>query len=390
MVPDDSAEATHLDAERPAADWWCQAFSFGTYCLSPGGPFRWKLTWSRRRRLVVGHLPFWLVIACAAETSIGNVRAAGMDAPIASGRTAVYRALESIRPAAINHDLKVAVPTVNVAIYLGETDDEPHGYVASPDELTASFERAKEIFAEAGVQLRLLWVKRAIVPSSWLTVQANDVTGLAAPPETNAYVGYRAARWKLTTEAKNAFEGIIECHPENHRTIYLLYLKQVRMAYYDRTVEDRPQIKSIPTGGLSLPAYLFETRIPRRIRGVITLCRRSGKGGRTIAHELGHKLINVSHEYREISPQFEVRGEGGLMLYGRGTEIPSGKAGRWHKERLHLSPFIYRTKKDGTRQWNADYRESGHYYDPLYADNVIRFGVIQLPKRRKPGPPSRE
>ena len=66
----------------------------------------------------------------------------------------------------INRDLKVGVPTVNVAIYLGEADGKPHGYVAAPEELTASFERAKEIFAKAGVQLKLLWVKRAIVPPS--------------------------------------------------------------------------------------------------------------------------------------------------------------------------------------------------------------------------------
>ncbi len=307
--------------------------------------------------------------------------AVAADDPGGSRRTVGYRNLESIRPAMINRDLKVGVPTVNVAIYLGETDGKPHGYVAKSDQLTASFERAKEIFAEAGVQLKLLWVKRAIVPPSWLSVQANDVTGFAAPPEINTYVGFRSAGWRLTTAAENAFEGIIERHAENHRTIYLLYLKQVRMAYFDRTAKDRPQIKSIPTGGLSLPAYLFEARIPRRIRGVITLCRQSGKGGRTIAHELGHKLMNVSHEHRKIGPQFEVRGEGGLMIYGRGTEIPSGEAGRWHKERLHLSPFIYRTKKDGTHQWNADYRESGHYYDPLYGDKVIRFGVMKTPKQ---------
>jgi len=337
---------------------------------------------------VVKHLSFWIIFAVTGVASIGNSKAAEFDDANASSGTVVYRALASIRPATINLDLKPSVPTVDVAIYLGEVDGKPHGYVASPNELTESFERAKEIFAEAGVQLRLLWVKRAIVSSSWLSVQANDVTGFPSPPEINTYVGYRSARWKLTTEAKDAFEGIIEPQAENHRTIYLLYLKHVQMAYYDRAAEGRPIIKSIPTGGLSLPAYLFEARIPRRVRGVITLCRQRGNGGRTIAHELGHKLINVSHEYRKISPQFEVRGEGGLMIYGRGTEIPSGKAGRWHKERLHLSPFIYRANEDGTRQWNDDYRENGHYHDPLYGDKVIRFGIMELPKRRQQDKPS--
>ena len=151
------------------------------------------------------------------------------------------------------------------------------------------------------------------------------------------------------------------------------------MAYFDRNGAEPPEIKSIPTGGLSLPAYLFETRMPRRIRGVITVCRHKGDVGRLLAHELGHKLINVSHEYREIGPQFEVRGEGGLMIYGKGTEIASGKAGRWHRERLQLSPFVYRLDSQGRRQWNGDYREGGHYYDPIYGDKVVRFGLMSPP-----------
>ena len=234
----------------------------------------------------------FLLFVAFCPPSISLAVAAG-DSPGTRSHDVVCRVLKSIDTTAINHDLKVGLPTVDVAIYLGETDEKSHGYVASPNDLVASFVRAREIFAQAGVQLKLLSVKRAIVPPSWLAVQANDVTGFPAPPETNTYVGFRSAGWKLTKEATNAFEGIIERHAQNHRTIYLLYLKQVRMAYYDRTVKDRPRIKSIPTGGLSLPAYLFEDRIPRRIRGVITLCRQSGRGGRTIAHELGLSLIHI-------------------------------------------------------------------------------------------------
>ena len=376
-----------LQSEQTVKAPVIEDFPFASNGVAAGKPRHSKYTWHSCYRLMADHLPCWLAIGLAVLRLIGGAAAAESNHPPVSTRPVVYRALEAIRPEAINRDLKVTVPTVDIGIYLGETGDDPHGYVTAPDELTQSFQRAKKIFADAGVQLRLLWVKRAMVHTSWLAVQANEVTGFPAPPEVNAYVGFRAARWKLTTEATNVFGGIIEPHPENHRTIYLLYLKQVRMAYYDRTAKDRPQIKSIPTGGLSLPAYLFETRIPHRIRGVITLCQQRGNGGRTIAHELGHKLMNVSHEYRQISPQFEVRGEGGLMLYGRGTEIPAGQVGRWHKERLHLSPFLYRTKEDGTRQWNANYRQGGHYYDPLYADKVIRFGVMKLPQRPKQAAP---
>ena len=41
------------------------------------------------------------------------------------------------------------------------------------------------------------------------------------------------------------------------------------------------------------------------------------------------------------------------MIYGQGEEIPSGEKGRWHLERLLLSPFIYKkmhlVKKYGIR-----------------------------------------
>jgi hypothetical protein len=61
------------------------------------------------------------------------------------------------------------------------------------------------------------------------------------------------------------------------------------------------------------------------------------------------------------------------MLYGAGEDIPSGAEGRWHYERLHMSPFVYRLRADGTKQWNPDYKEGGHYYDPLYGDKVVHF-----------------
>ncbi|HAA52660.1 MAG TPA: hypothetical protein DCE43_23295, partial [Planctomycetaceae bacterium] len=135
---------------------------------------------------------FLAVLATACWQSL-TPPALADDASIATGRSVIHRSLDAIDLVTINKDLKVAIPTVDVAIYLGETDGKPHGYVASPDELVDSFKRAKAIFATAGVQLKLLWVKRAVVPASWLAVQANDVTGFPAPPEINTYVGYRSA-----------------------------------------------------------------------------------------------------------------------------------------------------------------------------------------------------
>ena len=131
--------------------------------------------------------------------------------------------------------------------------------------------------------------------------------------------------------------------------------------------------KVVNTSGLSFPSYTYADTIPNRLRGVITLTKHDAINRLTIAHELGHKLMNVSHEYRDVSPQHEIRSDEGLMLYGSGTQIPSGQDGRWHQERLLLSPYIYRSDATGERYWNADYQAGGVYYDPIYANAVIQF-----------------
>ena len=66
------------------------------------------------------------------------------------------------------------------------------------------------------------------------------------------------------------------------------------------------------------------------------------------------------------------------MFYGAGTVIPSGAEGRWHRERLHLSPYGYVESEDGRRTWNRDYVENGHYFDPIYGDKVIMFESGQV------------
>ena len=89
-----------------------------------------------------------------------------------------------------------------------------------------------------------------------------------------------------------------------------------------------------------------------------------------MAHELGHKLINVSHEGLHVCPQGTGTGVPGLMGYGDEKEIFSGEAGRWHLERLLLSPFLYRMI-DGEKAWNEEYQSGGAYDDPIYKGLIM-------------------
>ncbi len=89
-----------------------------------------------------------------------------------------------------------------------------------------------------------------------------------------------------------------------------------------------------------------------------------------MAHELDYKLVNVSHEGLHECPQGSGDDVPGLMGYGESIEIFEGEEGRWHLERLLLSPFLYRII-DGAKVWNAEYEAGGSYDDPIYEGLIM-------------------
>ncbi len=289
----------------------------------------------------------------------------------------VNRAVDSTT---VNADIRPGDPTVDVGIYYPSNLDESYKEAVPLQGVIAEFQRAKEVFSTAGVQLNLLWVKSAEVdPKHFSIVASNTNNEIPSDGYANMYIEASRNPGALSEAALEAFDALIEEDERNARTVYIMVLQGVYTSYFDTDDNGRnwtPRL--VRTGGLSFPSYIHGGNIPDRIRGVITLTRQDSENYRIIAHELGHKLMNVSHEYMEQSPQHEIVGEGGLMLYGAGTDIPSGKEGRWHKERLHLSPYIYRISESGQRITNPDYVEQGFYYDSLYGDKVVHFEGIRL------------
>lgn len=274
--------------------------------------------------------------------------------------------------ARINAGLRPGEPTVDVAVYVPSNLDPAFTKDFSLDRFLLEFGTARDIFAEAGVQLRLAGVRTGPVHPEYLEIQSNDMAGETPPGRrVNMYVDSVRQKSSLAPEARAAFDSIVEKHEDASRTVHVIILQDVFMSFFEKLDERTWEMRTITTGGLSFPTYSYRD-LPPHLRGVITVTRNDAFG-RLLAHELGHKLMNVSHEYRATNPQHEIRAEGGLMLYGRGTEIPSGVEGRWHRERLHLSPFVYRMDASGKRVWNRDYAEGGHYYDPIYGEYVVRF-----------------
>ena len=285
-----------------------------------------------------------------------------------------WRHIDSIDTNEINSDLVNGKPTVDIGIYFPSNLDSTFTRVTL-NKMIESFLFAKKIFRPTDVQLNLLFAKTGNVNSSYLSIQANEVPGIPETEYVNLYENSRRHPSIPTTHALDAFRSIIEIDTNNSRTIYLIALQDVFYPYLTLSEGRNWMMKTVRTGGLSFPSYSYVDQIPKELRGVITITNLSTEERfrKTIAHELGHKLINVSHEYNDVNPGFEVFAEGGLMLYGSGEDIPSGKEGRWHLERLHLSPYLYKIDESGSKIWNDDYEEAGHYYDPIYDNNVIHF-----------------
>ncbi len=281
--------------------------------------------------------------------------------------------LETFDVSAFNANLVDGEPTIDVAFYV--TEAGPIAWAS----LARTIERAQRIFAVPGVQLRVSSALRIDVPAEWqvLDPDESEVPTTPAFLETDLYAHIDELQTRLTKRNEAIFKAIISHYPEQAsgvpaaNTIHVLTVDEAPIAYYEWT--GTAWVRSVaPTGGLSFPPYFYADRIPMDVRGIITLS--SGLSGpfadtKTLAHEIGHKVIDVSHEGVGVCPTFEADGED-LMLYGSGERIPSGAEGRWHVERLLLSPFLYRLE-GGTARFATVYEDGGVYDDGLYGSYVV-------------------
>lgn len=286
----------------------------------------------------------------------------------------IWKEIESIDIDDFNKDIEKGKLTVDIGVYYPSNLDSRFDKVPL-DNILTSIRAAKEIYAPTGVQVNLLWVKTGEIDPSYLSLQSNVIPGIPNTEYTNLYEHLYRHPATLTDKTKEAFQSIIEPNSDNSRTIYLTVIQDVFYPFIEVSEGRNWVVKSVRTGGLSFPPYTYHSNIPKSFRGIITISnlKREDRLRGTVAHEIGHKLINVSHEYRQTDPGHEIYDDGGLMLYGDGEEIPSGEEGRWHLERLKLSPFLYVMQENGGKNWNPEFKEGGHYYDPIYGDKVIQF-----------------
>lgn len=318
---------------------------------------------------------FILLILILAVYSCSNTKNIVEESNIKSEvATVVWKDVDSIDIDSFNKDIVPGKLTMDVGVYFPSNLDTAFNKV-TVSKMMESIRAAKEIFKPTGVQLNLLFFKTGEVDPKYFSIQANKVPGIPQTEYVNMYVHSKRHPAELTQHTKEAFSSIIEPDPNSSRTVYLVTLQDVFFPFLEVSEGRNWTMKSVRTGGLSFPTYSYCNTLPDAMRGIISITNlsRPDRLRSTVAHEIGHKLINVSHEYKSTDPGHEVYADSGLMLYGDGEDIPSGKEGRWHLERLHLSPFLYRIQ-DGIKVWNDDYQEGGHYYDPIYGSKVIKFG----------------
>tara|TARA_R110002073_G_C9489873_1_gene580738 strand:- start:3119 stop:4135 length:1017 start_codon:yes stop_codon:yes gene_type:complete len=323
---------------------------------------------------LLGFLPILLALALACGESEQQAEdiADASETAADAGREADVTVVETFDVAPFNEGLEDNIPTVDVAFYITE------GGPLEWDDLATSIDRAQQIFGEVGVQIRVSSALKIQIPADWQRLDPDDVSLPSTPDflETDLYAHLDELKSRPSTRNRSIFEAITFYFPETAgaskaNTVHIITVDEAPIAYYEWSGSEWTY-ETAPTGGLSFPPYAYSDRIPEPIRGVITLSYEQPRffpETRTLSHELGHKLINVSHEGVGVCPAFAADGPE-LMLYGNGELIPAGAEGRWHQERLLLSPFLY-TKSQGDYEYPNIFQAGGIYTDPLYGSYII-------------------
>ncbi len=268
--------------------------------------------------------------------------------------------LEEHDVSSLNRPLEENVLTADVVIFYSDHTE------VTWDELQQEFTKADSIFRSYGVQLNLKKAVKVDYPAAWAGMASGRGTNV--PPDDLELDFYEMMDYEeeaLPDSLEYIFNAFLANEENAERTVFIVPLSDLTVSWYERDENNAWQKVTSPTSAISFPSYLLADRIPKHLRGVISF-QRSKPNRRVMAHELGHKLINVSHEGLDVCPQGTGDSVPGLMGYSDEAEIYGGAEGRWHRERLMLSPFLYRIV-DGQKVWNGEYQHGGTYDDPIYA-----------------------
>jgi hypothetical protein len=264
----------------------------------------------------------------------------------------------------LNKPLGAEMLTADIVIFYSDHTE------VTWEEMKEEFTKADSIFRANGVQLNLKKAVKVDYPVSWAGMASGE--GTHVPTDDLVLDFYEMMDYEeevLPDSLESILNAFLANEENRERTIFIIPLNDLTVSWYERDETNAWQKVTSPTSAISFPPYMFADRIPKHLRGVISF-QRSKPGRRVMAHELGHKLINVSHEGLGVCPQGSGDGVPGLMGYGDETEIYGGETGRWHLERLQLSPFLYRIV-DGEKVWNQEYANGGPYDDPIYGDLIM-------------------
>jgi len=281
--------------------------------------------------------------------------------------TDVFQAVEILEEhdiSGLNSPFEDNVLTVDIVMFHSDNTE------LTWDELQEEFRTADSIYRSYGVQLNLKKAAKVAYPDTWSGMASGEGTNIPTDDmDLDFYEMMDYEQEVLPERLESILNTFVSREDNPEHTIFIIPLSDLTVSWYERNANDEWQQVTSPTSAISFPPYLFADRIPAHLRGVISF-QRSKPNRRVMAHELGHKLINVSHEGLDVCPQGSGTDVPGLMGYGDSREIFGGVEGRWHRERLLRSPFLYRMV-DGEKTWNEEYVNGGTYDDPVYEGLIL-------------------
>lgn len=227
---------------------------------------------------------------------------------------------------------------------------------------------AQDVFGTHGIQLNVTQAIQVDFPNDWngISIRAFKRSPIG---ELAFYDSLDFTQSYLPPQAERIFSSFADLVRSPENTIVVVSIADLLISWYEKGDNEHWREVSSKTSAISFPPYIYADRIPLHLRGLISFSS-TRPPFKTLAHELGHKLINVSHEACDHGPRGDGKTIPGLMGYGDSLELFGGSSGRWHKERLLLSPFLYR-KQGKHKIWNKPYQAGGIYSDPIYGEFIV-------------------
>ena len=132
--------------------------------------------------------------------------------------------------------------------------------------LQTEIKNAQTIFAAVGIRLNFRLPSKVKIPALDLSMTGHGPQNISNSKEKRFYKKLEQEKHILSDQTLRVFSSVVRDEKNADRIIHVILLNELNSIFY---VGQKKKV--FKTGAQSFPPYLMQDRIPRKLRGVISL-----------------------------------------------------------------------------------------------------------------------